>query len=164
MSMLPPQHSMGTSSPLVKSGYELVTQEDISTDTQWQIVGDDSQLLAVLLGPGQSVMTEPGALLSSSGFIQPELDMGGVGFAFQRCCCAQESCFRTHYTNSSDHEQHVTFSPAYPAKVVPVDMDKHTEGFVLTKVGGFSAEACLLYGRGNDWPFRCACVVLCCMS
>lgn len=57
---LPGQIDMAAASPLAQSGYELVAMESGEAGpSQWQVVGDESQLLAVLLNPGQSVMSEP---------------------------------------------------------------------------------------------------------
>lgn len=133
MHAVPAQLSMATSSPLAQSGYELVATDGGDARAEWQVVGDDSQLLLAILNPGQSIMTEPGGMLTTSDFIEPELDMGGVGLACQRACCAQESCCRTHYKNNTPSKQHITVSPAYPAKVVPLKMDQHPNGFFLSK-------------------------------
>ena len=181
---LPGQIDMAAASPLAQSGYELVaTESGEAGPSQWQVVGDESQLLAVLLNPGQSVMSEPvrhlrrdsahdvnaclhltrmhaqGAMLSTSDYIQPELDMGGVGLACQRACCAQESCFRVHYKNVTGAAQHVTFSPAFPAKVVALNMDKHPHGFFLSKRSWMA-------GIGSDQEFGVECnpsfLTMCC--
>ena len=46
MTTLPPQYSMSESSPMSQSGYELVSLMGAdNTSAQWQVVGDDSQML-----------------------------------------------------------------------------------------------------------------------
>lgn len=159
MAQLPPQFSMNDSSPLSHSGYKLVSVEGFDATTQWQVVGEESQMLTVLLNQNQSIMAEPGAMLSTSSFIEPRLDYGGAFLACQRSCCAGESCCRTHYKNETNLAQHITLSPPYPAKIVSLKMDQHPNGFILAK-GAWMA------GIGSDQEFGVkmapSCLVACC--
>jgi len=151
MSLLPPQFSMSNSSPLANSGYELVSACGFDDNARWQVVGEDSQMLAALLNPGQSIMAEPGAMLSTSSFIEPSIDCGSAGLAVQRCMCAGESCCRTHYTNSTSGQQHITLSPGYPAKIVALKMDQYPNGFYLSP-GAWMAGV----GSSQEFSVKCA--------
>lgn len=60
---------------------------------------------------------------------------------------------RTHTAdkNNTTSRQHITLSPAFPAKVVPLRMDKHPQGFFLSK-GAWMA------GIGSNQEFGVAMV------
>ena len=43
----------------------------------------------------------------------------------------------------------MTVSPAYPAKIVPLNMDLHPEGFFLSKGAWMAGECCFFWGGGG---------------
>mmetsp|Transcript_3971 Transcript_3971/g.6236 ORF Transcript_3971/g.6236 Transcript_3971/m.6236 type:complete len:269 (+) Transcript_3971:127-933(+) len=158
----PQQLMMGSGpagSPMENSKFNLPEPYSWQEGRMWEIVGDDSQSLLVVLNPNQRVMCEPGGMLSTNQNIQPEIDTGGFGLACQRCCCAQESCFRTHYLNNSQGIKHVSVIPSYPAKIIHIDMDQYPNGLSLNK-GSWMATI------GTDAEFGVECapsvVAACC--
>jgi len=54
-------------------------------------------VLVTILKPQEELLTEPGSLLSSGGFFEPTIVMGGAAAGCKRSCCAGESCFRVAY-------------------------------------------------------------------
>ena len=54
-------------------------QPDLSSWSQgtWQVVGEDSQALMVVLKAGERIMTEPGGMLHSAPGLRPKADTGG---------------------------------------------------------------------------------------
>jgi uncharacterized protein (AIM24 family) len=118
----PQQLQMGGPTPMDASGFKLA-------DAPWggesfQVVGEDSQALFVVLQPGQSLMTEPGGMLQYLPGVDAKCDTGGLGMAVQRVICAGESCFRVHWTNNTSSPVSVAVGPSFPAKVIVVDLDK----------------------------------------
>jgi len=128
---VPGQASMG--GLLAQTGY--AQPDPFSWDTRgaWQVAGTDSQALAIIVQPGQEVMSEPGALLSMTQGFKAEVDTGGHGLACQRACCAGESCFRMHFKNEEQTPKHIVLSPSFPAKIIPLNMDQHPQGFFLMR-------------------------------
>ena len=119
---VPQQLQMGQTTPLVASGFK-------ANDSPWngepyQIVGEDSQSLFVLLQPGQTLMTEPGGMLQYMPGVDATCDTGGLGLAIQRTICAGESCFRVKWTNNSSAPVSVATGPSFPAKIVVIDLDQ----------------------------------------
>ena len=54
-----------------------------------------------------------------------KLDSGGCGNALRRCCCAGESFFRVKYENTRSNDSiSIGLTPLFPAKVVPVNLDR----------------------------------------
>ena len=120
---LPAQLGMGNQSPLELSGFKAADMPQWSGEN-WEIVGEDSQTLMVLVHPGASVMTEPGGMLLYAQGVEPSCDTGGLGLAVKRGCCSGESCFRVHWKNTSTSPVSVGLGPSFPAKVVPMDLDQ----------------------------------------
>ena len=84
----------------------------------------------------------------------------GVGLACQRSCCAGESCCRTHFRNGTQGVLHLTVSPAWPAKIVPLHMDLHPDGFFLSR-GAWMAGECSLSLSLSVCVCVCVCVRAC---
>lgn len=156
---VPGQARMG--SLLEETGFKLPDPFSFEGGQVWQVAGNDSQALVVHLQPGQEVMCEPGALLSMTDGLTPEVDSGGYGLAFQRSCCAGESCFRMHYKNDVNVPKHIVLSPSFPGKIVPLNMDNHPSGFNLTRGSWMGA-----LGRNAEFGVKTAPSVAaaCCAS
>ena len=72
----------------------------------------------------QALMTEPGGMLTYKAEVEPTCDTGGCMLGVQRACCAGESLFRVHWKNSASEPRSVALGPAFPAKIVPIDLDQ----------------------------------------
>jgi uncharacterized protein (TIGR00266 family) len=103
----------------------------------YEIIGDDIQLVEVELDQGETVIAEAGAMNYLEDGISFEARMGdgseaGRGFfgkllgAGKRMVTG-ESLFMTHFTNTAGAKRRVAFAAPYPGKIIPVD---------LTSIGG----------------------------
>mmetsp|Transcript_28148 Transcript_28148/g.74300 ORF Transcript_28148/g.74300 Transcript_28148/m.74300 type:complete len:169 (+) Transcript_28148:288-794(+) len=77
-------------------------------------------------------MCEPGAMLHTVPGIESDISSGGTMLGLRRCCCAGESFFRIHYLNRTMQAQTMTVTPPFPAKVIPVDLNRYS-GLVMKR-------------------------------
>jgi len=113
-------------------------------ESEYEIIGSEySQIVEITLQPGEVVTAEPGTMMYMTSGMGMNTDMGGLGQGLKRCCCAGESMFRLHLENKTPSLQRVAVSPAFPAKIQPVDLRRHT-GMVFNR-GAFLA------ALGKDW-------------
>jgi len=98
----------------------------------YEIIGDDIQIVEVELDPGETVIAEAGAMNYMEDGITFEARMGDgsrpdSGFFGKLVSAGQrvmtgESVFMTHFTNTAAGKKRVSFAAPYPGKIVPVDM------------------------------------------
>lgn len=102
-----------------------------------EIVGDDQQMLHILLTPGQACWAEPGCMIHCDNSIVAKVDAGTGGCfgCIKRVLLAGDSLFRVHWTNTDTSKpKTVGLGPNFPAKIVPVNLDEyHNEVFVKRK-------------------------------
>ena len=91
--------------------------------SKYSIFGTDSQVLQMVLMPGESVTSEPGSMTYRSDLVLPSTGMDGCGNGCKRCL-GGESMFRNTYTNRGGVPASITFSPSFPAKIVPIDLSR----------------------------------------
>ncbi len=101
-------------------------------EVDYEIIGDDMQMVEVELDPGETVIAEAGAMNTMEEDITFEARMGdgskadegvlGKLFSAGKRMITGESLFMTHFTNSGGTKRHVSFASPYPGKIVPVDM------------------------------------------
>ncbi|EGD80130.1 hypothetical protein PTSG_10404 [Salpingoeca rosetta] len=109
--------------PLAGAGLMELKTPEYHNELQWQIVGDGSQILEVVLNPNDAVTAEPGTMVHMSSGLKPDVHLGGgCGQACTRSCCAGESFFRVKYQNNTETTQHIGLTPNFPAKIVPVNL------------------------------------------
>ncbi|KAI8895489.1 tryptophan RNA-binding attenuator protein-like domain-containing protein [Globomyces pollinis-pini] len=90
---------------------------------KFSILGSDSQVLQVLLQPGDSLCSEPGAMSYRGGGMEMRTQCGGCLPGIKRMI-GGESFFRNTYTNKSPFPESIAVSPNYPAKIIPIDLSK----------------------------------------
>lgn len=98
----------------------------------YEIVGDDMQMVLVELDPGETVIAEAGAMNYVEEGITFEAKMGdgataddgllGKVFSAGKRMLAGESLFLTHFTHQGDGKKHVAFAAPCPGKILPVDL------------------------------------------
>ena len=123
-------NSATTTTPL--EGYIMPSHE-----VDYQIIGDDIQIVEVELDPGETVIAEAGAMNYMDDGISFEAKMGdgskpdtglfGKLMDAGKRALTGESIFMTHFTNGGRGKKRVAFAAPYPGKILPIDM---------TKVGG----------------------------
>jgi len=103
-------------------------------EVDYQIHGDDMQIVEVELDPGETVVAEAGAMSYMEDGITFEARMGdgsqpdqgfmGKLFSAGKRMMTGESLFMTHFTNSGDGKKRVAFAAPYPGKIIPIEMAK----------------------------------------
>jgi len=103
-----------------------------SHEIDYELHGDDMQMVEVELDPGEVVIAEAGAMNwmeedidfeaktgdgsePNKGFFGKVLDVG-------KRALTGESLFITHFTNRGRTKRKVTFAAPYPGKIVPIDL------------------------------------------
>jgi len=103
-------------------------------EVDYNIVGDDMQMVQVELDPNETVIAEAGAMNYMEDDIVFEAKMGdgsqadagvmGKLFSAGKRALSGESLFMTHFTNNGKKKRHVAFAAPYPGKIIPIDMGK----------------------------------------
>jgi uncharacterized protein (TIGR00266 family) len=105
-----------------------------SHEVDYEIIGDDIQIVEVELDPGETVIAEAGAMNYMEDGIRFEAKMGdgsaadggllGKVMSAGKRALTGESIFMTHFSNGSSGKKRVSFAAPYPGKIVPIDLKK----------------------------------------
>jgi uncharacterized protein (TIGR00266 family) len=119
-------------------------------EVDYEILGDDMQIVEVELDPGETVIAEAGAMNYMEDGITFEARMGDGSKANEgvmgkllnvgKRVLTGESIFLTHFTNQGTGKKRVAFAAPYPGKIIPVDMTK-VDGELLCQKDAFLAAA-----------------------
>lgn len=103
-----------------------------SHEIEYNIQGDDMQVVSILLDPKETVIAEAGAMNWMERDITFEAKMGdgskpdqgmfGKLLDVGKRALTGESLFMTHFTNSGSGKKEVSFAAPYPGKIIPVDL------------------------------------------
>ena len=103
-----------------------------SHEVDYEVFGDDMQVVEVELDPGETVIAEAGAMNYMEEGITFEAKMGDgsepqQGFVQKMISAAGrsltgESIFMTHFTNEGFGKRRVAFAAPYPGKIIPLDL------------------------------------------
>lgn len=103
-----------------------------SHEIEHRILGDDLQIVEVILDPGETVIAEAGAMNYMEDGIEFETrmgdgsapDQGFMGKLLQvgKRVFTGESLFMTHFTNRGAAKRVVAFAAPFPGKIVPMDL------------------------------------------
>lgn len=102
-------------------------------EVDYEIVGDDVQMVVVELDPGETVVAEAGAMNWMEEDISYEAVMGdgsrpdqglvGKLLGAGKRALAGESIFMTHFTHrGAAGKRHVAFAAPYPGKIIPLHL------------------------------------------
>ena len=104
-----------------------------SHDIDYELIGDDMQIVEVELDPGETVIAEAGAMNYMEEGIDFEARMGdgsetesglmGKLLGAGKRVLTGESIFMTHFTHQGSGKARVSFAAPYPGKIIPVDLD-----------------------------------------
>ena len=104
-------------------------------EVDYEIHGDDMQLVEVELDRGEVVIAEAGAMNYMEEGISFEAKMGdgseadsglmGKLLGAGKRALTGESIFMTHFTNNGAAKRRVAFAAPYPGRIVPADMNEH---------------------------------------
>jgi len=104
-------------------------------EVDYEIKGDDMQIVEVELDPGETVVAEAGAMNYMDDGISFEAKMGdgsnpaeglmGKLLGAGKRVLTGESIFMTHFTNTGSGKKRAAFAAPYPGKILPIDMAQH---------------------------------------
>lgn len=114
-----------------------------SHEVDYEIIGDDLQLVEIELDPGETVIAEAGSMTYMEDGIAFETKMGdgsepeqgffGKLFGAGKRVLVGESLFMTHFTNLGQGKKRVAFAAPYPGKIIPVDLAKAGQELICQK-------------------------------
>ncbi|MGD8319756.1 MAG: TIGR00266 family protein [Gemmatimonadota bacterium] len=99
----------------------------------YEIFGDDMQLVEIELDQGEAVRAEAGAMMYMEGGIDMQTSTGGGVFKGFKRMITGESFFITNFTHQGGGKGHVAFGAPYPGKVVPLDLRNFDGQFICQK-------------------------------
>ncbi len=122
-----------------------------SHEVDYEIIGNDMQVVEVELDPGETVIAEAGAMNWLEEGITFEAKMGDGAEAesglFNKLLGAGkraitgESIFMTHFTNKGAGKKHVAFAAPYPGHILPIDLGALEGGELLCQKDAFLCAA-----------------------
>jgi uncharacterized protein (TIGR00266 family) len=105
-----------------------------SHEVDYEIFGDDMQIVEVELDPQETVIAEAGAMNYMEDDIAFEAKMGDgtdtdAGLMTKllnvgKRVLTRESIFMTHFTNTGKVKRRAAFAAPYPGKIIPHDLSK----------------------------------------
>ena len=131
-----------------------------SHEVDYEILGDDMQMVEVELDPGETVIAEAGAMNYMHDGISFETKMGdgtdanesimGKLFNVGKRVLTKESIFMTHFTNQGMGKSRVAFAAPYPGKIMAVDLARLSGDLICQK----DAFLCAAYGTKLEIAFQ----------
>jgi uncharacterized protein (TIGR00266 family) len=114
-----------------------------SHEIDYEIIGDDLQLVEVELDPGEVVVAEAGAMCYMDDNITFQAKMGdgtdeGAGVFGKllnagKRALAGESIFMTHFTNIGNGKRKISFAAPYPGKIIPINLSEYGNEILCQK-------------------------------
>ena len=105
-----------------------------SHEVDYEIFGNDMQVVEVELDRGETIIAEAGAMNWMEDDIVYEAKMGdgssgdeglmGKLLSAGKRAISGESLFLTHFTNTGNHKRRVAFAAPYPGHIIPIDLAK----------------------------------------
>lgn len=103
-----------------------------SHEVDYEIFGNDMQVVEVELDLGETIVAEAGAMNWMEEDIEYEAKMGdgsggdeglmGKLFSAGKRALTGESLFMTHFTNTGSNKRRVAFAAPYPGHIIPIDL------------------------------------------
>ena len=125
-------------------------------EIDYEILGDDMQIVEIELDPGETVIAEAGAMNYMEEGIVFEAKMGDGSNVRQgfwdmavgagKRLLTGESLFMTHFTNRGSGKRTVAFAAPYPGKIVPIDLSAVGGEFICQR----DAFLCSAFGTTID--------------
>lgn len=129
-------------------------------EVDYEIFGDDMQIVEVELDPSEVVIAEAGAMNYMEDGIGFETRMGdgaqpsgGIMNSLMNVgkrVLTGESIFLTHFTNNGQGKKRVAFAAPYPGKIIPIDMAEMGGELICQK----DAFLCAAFGTTTGIAFQ----------
>lgn len=100
---------------------------------EYNIIGDDMQLVEVILDPGEAVRAEAGAMMYMGPGIEMQTSTGGGIFKGLKRLITGESFFITSFIHTGQSKGTVAFGAPYPGKIIPLDLSALGGQFLCQK-------------------------------
>ncbi len=102
-------------------------------EVEYEIHGNDMQFVEVILDPGETVVSEAGAMMYMRQGIEVETKMGlgeekgvmGKLLSAGKRMITGESLFLSHFTHHGQGKSRVAFAAPYPGKIIPLDLSQY---------------------------------------
>lgn len=102
-------------------------------EIEYNLIGDDMQLVEIILDPEETVRAEAGTMMYMDQNIKMETGTsGGLMRGFKRMFTG-ESFFITSFTNMGSNKEKVGFASPYPGKIIPIDLAEKGGEFLCQK-------------------------------
>ena len=121
-----------------------------SQEVDYEIFGNDMQVVEIELDLGETIVAEAGAMNWMEDDIVYETKMGdgssddgglmGKLLSAGKRAISGESLFLTHFTNTGSHKRRVAFAAPYPGHIIPIDLT-HIGGELLCQKDAFLCAA-----------------------
>lgn len=99
----------------------------------YEIHGEDMQLVEIGLDPGEGVRAEAGAMMFMEPGITMQTNTGGGAFKGLKRMITGESFFITNFVYEGSTKGHVAFAAPFPGKVLPLDLRAFDGEFICQK-------------------------------
>lgn len=129
-------------------------------EVDYEIFGDDMQIVEVELDPSEVVVAEAGAMNYMENGITFDTKMGDGSNPVKgmldslmhvgKRVLSGESIFMTHFTNSGNGKSRVAFAAPYPGKIIAIDMAEIGGELFCQK----DAFLCAAFGTSIDIAFQ----------
>lgn len=126
----------------------------------YEIIGNEMQIVEVELDPAETVIAEAGAMNYMDSDIQFETKMGdgsaptggfgGILKTIGKRVLTGESIFMTHFTNRGMGKKRVAFGAPYPGKIIPMNLTEMGGEIICQK----DAFLCAAYGTSVGIAFN----------
>jgi len=131
----------------------------------YDIIGDDLQIVEIELDPGETVIAEAGAMNYMDNEVSFEAKMGDGSnpneSVFNKLlnvgkrALTGESIFMTHFSNTGIEKKRVAFAAPYPGKIIPVDLSQIEGDLICVSLRGFGhSDRYKLYATDGNRIFR----------
>ncbi len=99
----------------------------------YEIFGDDMQVVEIELDPGEGVRAEAGAMMHMDNGIEMQTNADGGMFKGFKRMFTGESFFITTFLHTGSGKAKIAFSAPHPGKIVPLDLTKLGGRFICQK-------------------------------
>jgi uncharacterized protein (TIGR00266 family) len=102
-------------------------------EIDYNIIGDDMQLVEIELDTNETVRAEAGAMMYMGPGIKMQTSTGGGLLKGLKRAITGESFFITSFTHEGSGKGYVAFGAPYPGKIIPIDLGKLGGSFLCQK-------------------------------
>ena len=106
----------------------------------YNVFGNDMQVVEIELDAGEGVRAEAGAMLYMDGGIEMQTSTGGGLFKGFKRMLTGESFFITTFLNNAKERRKVAFAAPFPGRILPVDLGQ-VGGSILCQKDSFLCAA-----------------------